>query len=108
MWIHFAIVMLFHLELSMIVWIYVLPLSPSTFSVEVILQGLELTYIERLLPVISERLDCSPHLHFYVHWCSKLLSLHGRKLKERSKSLLTSLTDLQKSIVQKQSDLGKL
>ena len=103
--------MLFHVEIEhcCMSWCfpYFLYLSP-TFSVEVILQGLELTYIERLLPVISERLDCSPHLHFYVHLCSKLLSLHGRKLKERSKNLLTSLTDLQKSIVQKQSDLGKL
>ena len=77
-------------------------------TVELILNSLSPVYIERLLPVLAERLDTSPHIEYYITWCSKLLSLHTETIKQNSTSLASLITDLQKSIIQKQKDLGKL
>ena len=67
-----------------------------------------MVYIERLLPILSERLDSSSHIQYYISWCTKLLSLHTETIKQNSTSLASLITDLQKSIIQKQRDLGKL
>ncbi|XP_011404778.1 PREDICTED: periodic tryptophan protein 2 homolog [Amphimedon queenslandica] len=77
-------------------------------NIELILNGLSPVYIERLLPVLAERLDASPHIQYYITWSSKLLSLHTETIKQNSTSLASLITDLQKSIIQKQKDLGKL
>ena len=76
--------------------------------VELVLRGLSQVYIERLLPVLSDRLDHSPHLQYYLQWCTKLLCLHTEILKQNSLSLQSLITDLQKSIIQRQTDIGKL
>ena len=64
--------------------------------------------MDKLLPFLAERLDSSPHLQFYLHWCTQLLTVHGGRLKERSSSIMAVVRDLQKSILQKQSDMGKM
>ena len=76
--------------------------------VELVLRDLSETYVQRILPVLSDRMNHSPHLEFYLHWCTTLLSLHTRTLKEKGLETMSFLTDLQKSIVQRQTDLGKL
>jgi len=77
-------------------------------TVQLIVQNLPEVYVEKLLPFLAERLDSSPHLQFYLHWCTQLLTTHGGRLKERSSSNMAVVHDLQKSILQKLLDLGKM
>ena len=76
--------------------------------VQLIIQTLPDVYVEKILKFLADRLDNSPHLEFYLHWCTKLLTTHGSRLKERSSSLMATIRDLQKSVLQKQKDLGKM
>lgn len=77
-------------------------------AVKLVVQNLPEVYVEKLLPFLAEKLDGSPHLQFYLQWCTAALTTHGTVLKNRASSLMASLRDLQKSIVLKQIDLGKL
>lgn len=83
-----------------------LPLSSST--VQLIVQNLPEVYLEKLLTFLAECLDNSPHLQFYLHWCTQLLITHGDNLKENFSSIMTAVRDLQKSILQKQADIGRV
>ena len=82
--------------------------SIPTADVELIVQNLPLSLVERFLSVLAERVESSPHLQFYLHWCVSLLKYHTTHLRERSSSIAASIRDLQKSIVQKQTDLGRI
>jgi periodic tryptophan protein 2 len=77
-------------------------------DVELVLRGLPQVYIERLLPFLSDQVYSSPHIGYYMAWCTKLLSLYTQTIKSNSRALLSSITDLQKSISQRQSDLGQM
>ena len=65
-------------------------------------------YVDKLVSFLAERIDHAPHLQFYIRWCRELLCVHGDRLKERSSEIVASLRDLQKSILQKQVDIGLL
>ncbi len=71
-------------------------------------QNLPDVYIEKLLPALAERLDNSPHLQFYLSWCTAVLTTHGNHIKASASSNMAALRDLQKSVVQKQVDLGRV
>lgn len=77
-------------------------------TVKLVVQHLPEVYAAKLLPFLAEQLDSSPHLQFYLQWCTAVLSSHGSHLKKSASSLMAALRDLQKSVVQKQVDLGKL
>ena len=86
-----------------------LSLSHSlTHSVGLVIRYLPDVYINKLIPFLAEGLDHTPHLQFYVQWCRELLCAHGDSLKERSSEIMGSLRDLQKSVLQKQRDIGSL
>lgn len=71
-------------------------------------QNLPKVYVEKMLPFLAEKLDNSPHLQFYLQWCRAVLTTHGAELKSNASLLMSGLRDLQKSIVQKQVELGKM
>ena len=75
-------------------------------SVQLIAQSLSAAYVEKMVEFLAIKLETSCHLQFYLTWCSHLLSAHGGYLKEHSASIMSKLRDLQKSIVEKHSDLG--
>lgn len=83
-------------------------LSVYVFLVELVVRNLPEVYVGKLLPFLAERLESSPHLQFYLHWCRTALTAHGQRLKANAPSLLAPLRDLQRSVIQKQSELGKL
>ena len=80
----------------------------SVFSVQLVVKSFPSVYVERMLNFLAEKIDSSPHLEFYLHWCTQLLVQRGPELKKRSMSLLASVKNLQKSITQKQLDLGNM
>jgi periodic tryptophan protein 2 len=65
-------------------------------------------YLGRILDVLSTKLDKSRHLQFYLSWCKELLTHHGPWLKDKSKSVMTSLTNLQRSLAIKEKSLCRL
>ena len=80
----------------------------SVGAVRLVVQNLPSVYVERLLPVLAERLDNSAHLEFHLAWCTALLTTHGSCIKSNASANMAALRDLQKSVVQKQLDLGKV
>lgn len=85
-------------------------ISMSVFIsvVQFVLRELSDTYIERLIPVLADRVFRSPHVQYYLHWSCNLLLLHTQMLKQKGLNTKSLLTDLQKSVLQRQTDIGKL
>jgi len=77
-------------------------------AVQLLVQSLPDVYVEKLLVFLAQRLDNSPHLQFYLSWSVSLLTTHTTGLRERSSTLMAAIRDLQKSIAQKKTDLGKM
>ena len=78
------------------------------YPVQLIARSLSAAYVEKMVEFLAIKLEASCHLQFYLTWCSHLLTAHGGYLKEHSASIMSKLRDLQKSIVEKQNDLGSL
>ena len=79
-----------------------------SFSVQLVVRSFPGAYVERFLDFLATKLDSSAHLQFYVQWCSQLLVQHGPLLKKRSMSVMAAIKNLQKSISQRQGDLGQM
>ena len=79
-----------------------------SFSVQLVVRSFPGAYVERFLDFLAAKLDSSAHLQFYVQWCSQLLVQHGPLLKKRSMSVMAAIKNLQKSISQRQGDLGQM
>lgn len=77
-------------------------------AVPLVVQELPEIYVKKLLPFLADQLENSAHLQFYLRWCTLLLTFHGTVMKQRASSLMAPLQHLQKSILQKQADLGKM
>lgn len=74
--------------------------------VELIISNLSEQYLDRLLLIISNLLDTSRHLEYYLHWAENLLTFHGPKVK--SQQNMPALLSLQKSLSRKYEQLSKL
>ena len=79
-----------------------------SLAVGLVVRYLPDVYVDKLVSFLAERIDHAPHLQFYIRWCRELLCVHGDRLKERSSEIVASLRDLQKSVLQKQADIGLL
>ena len=77
-------------------------------KVEHICQSLPLFYVEYLLNYLSEQIQHSPHLAFYLSWIYHLLMHHTNNLKSNSNKILSSLCNLEKNLTLKQDHLGKM
>ncbi len=77
-------------------------------TVALIVRSLPDAYVEKLLMFLAQQVASSPHLQFYLAWSAELLTAHCAHLKESSSNILASIRDLQKSITQKQNDLGRM
>ncbi|GLV37986.1 uncharacterized protein CBL_07783 [Carabus blaptoides fortunei] len=75
-------------------------------DVELTISSLSEKYIERLLMIIANYLETSPHIEFYLIWIQHLLTIHGPKIRPQSN--LPALLALQKSLHSKYEDLSKI
>uniref|UniRef100_A0AAV1TXW6 Small-subunit processome Utp12 domain-containing protein n=1 Tax=Peronospora matthiolae TaxID=2874970 RepID=A0AAV1TXW6_9STRA len=69
------------------------------------------TYLQRLLQLLAKRMECSPHLEFYLQWSLSVLNTHGQTLRDDSCSSATclpTLRSLQKSVAHHLQDLAKI
>ena len=79
-----------------------------THTVQLIVATLPGVYVEKMLRFLGNQLESSPHLGFYLHWCVELLTRHTAYLKGKAPAIMAQVRDLQKSVLQKQSELGKM
>ncbi|EXJ93997.1 hypothetical protein A1O1_02390 [Capronia coronata CBS 617.96] len=53
-------------------------------SVPLLVRELPKVYLGRLLMLLGQQMENSPHLEFALRWLGEMLSVHGRYIKERS------------------------
>ena len=75
---------------------------------QLVVQSFPTAYLERFLDFLASKLDHSPHLQFYLTWCTQLLIQHGPLLKRSSMALMAAIKNMQKSVNQTQADLGQM
>lgn len=78
------------------------------FVVQTLVSYLPKLYIEKLLTYVVDQLDDTPHLDFYVIWIQYILTSHGIDIKNRSKSNISTLRTMQKSLSRRLEQLDKM
>jgi periodic tryptophan protein 2 len=77
-------------------------------TIDVIVESLPDVYVDKLLSFISNKLEKSPHLEFYLLWAQAIIYKHANRLKQRSMANMGVLCNLEKSLTKKYEDLGKM
>lgn len=77
-------------------------------TIDLIVDSLPDVYIDKLLGFISNKLDKSAHLEFYLLWSKSIIYKHANRLKQRSLANMGVLCNLEKSLTKKFEDLGKM
>jgi periodic tryptophan protein 2 len=77
-------------------------------SIDIIVDTLSDTYVDKLLSFIATQIEKSAHLEFYLIWSQNILYKHGNRIKHRSSAKMSILCNLEKSITKKFEDLSKL
>ena len=101
-----ALAMAFHLnETSLIRRVY----EEIDFSdVEMTVKCLPKIYLARLLILVAQANDESPHFEFNLLWIESILMAHGQYLKDHARSFSSELRTMQKAIAKVQADLSRL
>ncbi|CAG8552856.1 23585_t:CDS:2 [Dentiscutata erythropus] len=77
-------------------------------DIELVVKDLPEKYIDKFFKFIAVNIEESPHLEFHLLWIIKLLTTHGKYLKQRSNEFSTILRLLQKGVGKVQEDIAKL
>ena len=73
--------------------------APPMETLQLVISTLPNTYLQRLLDVLAERLDVSPHIEFYMRWIVNILSYHGAYIQGNYTAFLRTLRALHKSMI---------
>ncbi|CAG8605898.1 11049_t:CDS:2 [Acaulospora morrowiae] len=101
-----ALVMAFRLNESHLIHKVYEAIPPE--DIELVIKDLPEKYIDRLLKFISNHMEESPHIEFHLLWVSKMLTTHGKYLKQHSNEFNSSFRLMQKAINRMQEDISKL
>ncbi|KIW68720.1 hypothetical protein PV04_04644 [Phialophora macrospora] len=52
-------------------------------TIPLVVRGLPRVYLGRLLMLVAQQMENSPHLEFALRWLGDILSVHGRYIKEK-------------------------
>jgi periodic tryptophan protein 2 len=77
-------------------------------SIDLIVNLLSDVYVDKLLSFISNQIEKSAHLEFYLMWSQQILYKHGNQIKLRSHLKMAILCNLEKALTKKSEDLGKM
>lgn len=72
------------------------------------MENLPDVYVDKLMSFVAGMIESSAHVEFYLIWASRLLMLHGPKLKQRSQKVMATLRCMQKNVTRKSEELGKM
>ena len=79
-----------------------------TSEINAVVKGLPTVYLARLLRVVAQMAEESPHIELSLVWGKALMSQHGSFLRENTTSFTAELRTLQKAIVRFQADLARI
>lgn len=85
----------------------VLEKTPYEF-IDIIVDSLPDVYIDKLLAFISNKLEKSAHLEFYLLWSQSIIYKHANRLKTRALENMSILCNLEKATIKKFEDLGRM
>src|ERR1700761_5079281 len=60
-------------------------------TIPLIVRELPRVYLGRLLMLVAQQMENSPHLEFALRWLGEILSIHGRYIKEKHGSFAAEL-----------------
>jgi periodic tryptophan protein 2 len=60
-------------------------------TIPFVVRGLPRVYLGRLLMLVAQQMENSPHLEFALRWLGEILSIHGRYVKEKHGSFAAEL-----------------
>jgi periodic tryptophan protein 2 len=60
-------------------------------TIPLVVRGLPRVYLGRLLMLVAQQMENSPHLEFALRWLGEILSIHGRYVKEKHGSFAAEL-----------------
>lgn len=67
-------------------------------SIPLLIRDLPRTYLGRMLRLLGEQMEESPHLEFHLRWLKELLSVHGRQIKENQNEFGADLRSVLKGV----------
>lgn len=76
--------------------------------IDIIVDSLSDVYVDKLLAFISNRIEKSAHLEFYLLWSQSILYKHANRLKLRVMNNMGVLCNLEKALTKKFEDIGKM
>lgn len=77
-------------------------------SIDIVIDALSDTYVDKLMAFIANQIERSAHLEFYLIWSQTILYKHGNRIKQRANDKLAVLCSLEKSLTKKFEDLSKM
>lgn len=67
-------------------------------SITLVVRELPRVYVQRLLRMVGQQLEGSPHLEFNLRWAIEMVSVHGRHFKERQAEMASELRAVLKGV----------
>lgn len=67
-------------------------------AIPLVVRDLPRVYLARLLRLIGEQLEDSPHIEFNLRWATEVLSVHGRYIKENYGEFASELRAMLKGV----------
>ena len=77
-------------------------------EMQFICQELPKLYVEKVLKYVSQELENTVHIDYYLTWCIHIINCHGRYLKDNALTLSTSFRAIQKNCSRHFDSLSKL
>ena len=67
-------------------------------TVPLLVRDLPRVFLERMLRLLGEQMDESPHLEFHLRWLKEVLRVHGRWIKENQNSFGADLRSILRGV----------
>jgi periodic tryptophan protein 2 len=77
-------------------------------TIDIIVESLSDVYVDKLMSFVSNQIEKSAHLQFFLTWSQHILYKHGNRLKQRANTRMAVLCNLEKSLTKKYEDLSKM
>uniref|UniRef100_A0A7R9ZIX3 Small-subunit processome Utp12 domain-containing protein n=1 Tax=Craspedostauros australis TaxID=1486917 RepID=A0A7R9ZIX3_9STRA len=74
-------------------------------SIQLAARGVHQFHLERLMQFLTKVMSRSPHIEFYLEWCTQLLHSHGLHMERHRGSFMRSFRALHKAVQTKHDEL---
>jgi len=77
-------------------------------DVELIARSIPELYVERVLSLLAEKIENSPHIQFYLRWVVCMMQSHGSMLRHNGMRMLSTLRALHKKMTTSYSNISNV